>query len=109
MQKYIIRLVDGKTLEIDGEPCLQEEYPSLQLFIGFYPCEDRGKNDCECPQAIEDCYMFRVCEAITGFSFHQALLPTKEDAIQAAKKIIEKVGIEKVEQIIQETVEYFKN
>jgi len=113
MPEYIIRLNDGSTIEIDGEPCLQEEYPNLQLFLGFYPCDDLGKcknsDDCVNNYLDHGCYCYKVNETRTGASFYPHFYGTKESAIQATKWIIERVGIDNVKQIIERTLLKFNN
>lgn len=103
MQKYTIRTLEGQTPEINGEPCLEEEYPDLQLFVGYFPCGDLGKNDCDCIQKhVGGCCKYRVCDVKSGAGMTLSLRNSKEDAIEATKRLIEKNGIENVKQKIQE-------
>lgn len=101
MDKYIIRRAAGDTLEIEGEPCLQQEYPDLQLFVGYYPCYKKGKEECYCPSILHGCHMFRVCEINTGANLYPELHLTPKDAIEAANLLIKRFDVEEVKRRIR--------
>jgi hypothetical protein len=84
---------------IDGEPCLQEEFPQLELFVGKYPCEHINTDSeiCgDCINGLINCTMYRVSEKESGTSLMQRAYTTPEMAIEAAKYLIENIGVEKV-------------
>ena len=104
LRKYKIRTIYNEIREIDGMPCLVEEYPDLQLWLGFYPCREYDKcnmiNTGECEYS--NCFGYKVNELTTGAALWSEPFETKEGAIEKAVDIINKYGIEKVKEKIGE-------
>jgi len=68
---------ESKWIEIQGEKCLEKEFPDVRLFVAFYDKYSGSEVG------------WRVCEKTTGCCIYPAVMPEKWAAIALAKAKIE--------------------